>query len=73
MTCRGFYGSELLVQNFVVLNVFFLFMNQAQFLNSFGFFVTLCSINGLKATTAVKTINFQILCYIKSLETPFGH
>ena len=53
----GFHSSELWIQNFVVLNVFFFsnhFMKQAQLLNLFGFFVTLCSINGFKEIVTLK-------------------
>ena len=51
----GFHSSELWIQNFVVLNVFCdHFMKEAQFFNLFGFFVTLCSINGIKAIVTLK-------------------
>ena len=48
------------------------FRNQAQFFNSFGFFVILCSLNGLQTIATVETMNFRILCFIKILQPPLG-
>ena len=48
------------------------FRNQAQFFNSFGFFVILCSLNGLQTIATVDTINFRILCFIKILPPLLG-
>ena len=45
---------------------------QAQFFNLFGFFVILCSLNGLQKITAVETMNFRILCFIKILQPLLG-
>ena len=48
-------------------------MNQAQFFNLFGFFVTLCSPNGLQAIATVETTNFRIPCFIRPCRSPkFG-
>ena len=69
-----YYSLEGGFQNFVVLNVFFLnhFRNQAQFFNLFGFFVILCSLNGLQPIATVETMNFRILCFIKILQPSLG-
>ena len=50
----------------------FHFRNQAQFFNLFGFFVILCSLNGLQTIATVETMNFRILCFIKNSATSFG-
>ena len=47
-------------------------MNQAQFFELFGFFVILCSLNGLQTIATVETMNFRILCFVKILQRPLG-
>ena len=44
------------------------FTNQAQFFNLFGFFVTICSLNGLQAIATVETMNFRIPYFVKILQ-----
>ena len=47
------------------------FQEPSQFFNLFGFFVTLCSLNGLQTIATVETMNCRILCFI-ILQPPLG-
>ena len=40
--------------------------------NSFGFFVILCSLNGLQTIATFETMNFRILRFIKILQALLG-
>ena len=59
---------ELWIQNEPNTN-----MNQVKFFDLIGFFVTLCSLNGLQAISTVETMNFRIPCFIKIPQTPSDH
>ena len=70
-----FYNlDKTLDSEFYCLKCFVLnhFRNQAQFFNLFGFFVILCSLNGLQTIATVETMNFQTLCFIRILQPPLG-
>ena len=51
---------------------FKIILEPEQFFNSFGFFVILCSLNGLQTIPTVETMNFRILCCIKILAPLLG-
>ena len=67
---------QLWIQNFIVLIkclVLKSFQEPSTILfNSFGFFVILCSLNGLQTITTVETMNFRILCFITILQPFLG-
>ena len=72
---KGFYNlDKTLDSEFHYLKCFVIkyFRNQAQFFHLFGFFSTLCSLNGLQTIGTVETMNFRIPYFIKILQPPLG-